>query len=62
MATSISQTRLCSKSITARMKVKWSGRSGLLVGEFGWVRVTDELKRRCLGLAGLPRCLPLEGF
>jgi putative transposase len=33
-----------------RMKVKFPGRWVLLVGECGWVRVTDEAKRRPLGL------------
>jgi hypothetical protein len=37
------------------MKVKLPGRWVLLVGECGWVRVTDEAKRRPLGLHGVCR-------
>ena len=44
-----------------RMKVKWSGRLGLLCDSARWVRVTDEAKRRSWGLASLPRGFALRG-
>ena len=37
-------------------KVKCAGPGGPPVGQPWWVRVSDELKRRSLGLCGLPRC------
>jgi hypothetical protein len=42
------------------MKVKSPGRWELLVGELGWVRVTDEAKRRPWGYGVCRAALSFE--